>query len=307
MYDYFMNKSFYLILAILLFSACTSEKPSATGGAVPSPSGASAAAQGAAAPAGGAAFSVEITPQQATRKSTLLLTSGMDLSAARIEWLVNGNPFTPPAPTQFSGADVAKGASVQAKVTIDNREALSNIVTIMNGPPEITGVKLLPEVLKPGDNLFVEAEASDIDGDRVTLSYEWTKNGVSAGKTSKLEAQIKRGDKISLTITPFDGEDYGRPVIFEREIQNLPPEIVDHNDFTFDGTTCTYQARASDPDGDTLAYSLESPQQGMTIDPATGLFKWVVPAEFKGKQEVNIKADDGHNGISRYCIRITIE
>jgi hypothetical protein len=82
--------------------------------------------------------------------------------------------------------------------------------------------------------------------------------------------------------------------------------IVEHKDLSFDDTTYTYQVKATDPDGDTLAYSLESPQDGITIDPSTGLLKWVVPKEFKGKKDVSITVSDGHGGTAKYNLTISI-
>jgi hypothetical protein len=69
----------------------------------------------------------------------------------------------------------------------------------------------------------------------------------------------------------------------------------------------TYQVRASDPDGDALTYSMESPVKGMAIDPATGLLQWNVPAEFKGKTDVSITVGDGNGGTSTYSVTITIQ
>ena len=82
--------------------------------------------------------------------------------------------------------------------------------------------------------------------------------------------------------------------------------IIDHKDFSFDDATYTYQVKATDPDGDALAYSLESPLDGMTIDPSTGLLKWAVPKEFKGKKDVSIVVSDGNGGTAKYNISISI-
>jgi len=53
----------------------------------------------------------------------------------------------------------------------------------------------------------------------------------------------------------------------------------------------TYDVEASDPDGDTLTYSLTVNPAGMTIDPSDGLINWT-PSEI-GDYEVTIQVSDG--------------
>jgi hypothetical protein len=301
-----MTLYFYYMVAAFLLFACSSDKPDLT-----SARGRSAAKSDISGtlqqPGGDKTYALEITPKEATRKTILNLSStGFDLSRAQIEWSVNGRPFTTRVPTQFDGADAEKGATVQAKVMLQDREVASNNVQIINTPPEITRIKLMPEVFNPGDTLSVDVQGKDIDGDAISFLYEWTKNGGTAGTGSSIGTPVKRGDNISVRITPYDGTDYGNPVVLNREIRNLPPMIIDHKDFSFDDTTYTYQVKATDPDGDTLAYSLESPPDGMTIDPSTGLLKWAVPKEFKGKKDVSIVVSDGNGGTAKYNISISI-
>jgi hypothetical protein len=164
----------------------------------------------------------------------------------------------------------------------------------------------MPEVFKPGDVLMVEAQATDIDGDPVSLLYSWTKNDAPAGNAARIAAQVMRGDKIRVSVTPYDGQSYGTPVVLEREMRNSPPSFVEHRNFSFSNGRYSYQVQADDPDGDTLAYSLVAPPEGMTIDRSTGELVWNVPPDFKGNRPVTISADDGHGGIAQYTIIISI-
>ncbi len=247
----------------------------------------------------GRVYSLEITPADASRNSTLsLIPKGFNLSDAKIEWLVNGIPDISPAPGQFKAAETKKGDTVQAKAVINGKEILSNSIQIKNALPEIDRVKILPEVFKPGDALNIEVAGSDIDGDAVTILYEWTKNGEPAGSGKRIDAQLKRGDKVSIKITPFDGEDYGRYIILRREIRNLPPIIIEDKKFNFDGEVLTYQVKAADPDNDPLTYSLKTAPANMTIGPSTGLIHWDVPADFKGETTITVSVSDGHGGVA---------
>jgi len=274
----------FLCCIILFFLlSCSAEKPAEVHNQKPSVTTGS--------------YSLEITPVNASRNSTIyLIASGFVPSNAKIDWLVNGKVTTTPIASQFNAMETKKGDKVQARAMLQGREILSNTIQIRNSLPEISKITFLPEVFKLGDTLSVEASGSDIDGDKVTVSYEWNKNGEPAGNSNRLEVPIKRGDKISVKITPFDGEVYGRSVVLPKEILNLPPMINEDKTFHFDGKVYSYQVKATDPDGDPLAYSLKTAPPGMTIDPSTGFIQWNVPSEFKGKAPITVSVTDGHGG-----------
>jgi len=281
--DYYMYK-FLCIIFLSICLSCSSEKPAEVGGQKPQE-------------VGGVSYLLEITPVNATRNSTIyLVPHSFTISDAKIQWLVNGNPSVSPAPGQFNTAGIKKNDKVQAKAIILGKEVLSNIIQIQNSTPEISNIKILPVIFKPGDMLSVEASGSDIDGDEVTLMYEWTKNGETAGKGKRLEGPLKRGDKVTIRITPFDGAAYGRSVVLQKEIVNFPPMIIEDTKFHFDGTVYTYQVKATDPDGDLLVYSLKTAPPGMTIDPSSGLIQWNVPVETIGKTSITVSVTDGHGG-----------
>jgi len=284
----------FTIIILLLLVSCSSEKPSETGSQKPP------ATQN-------PTYALEITPVNPTRNAVVYaVPQGFELSDAKMEWLVNGNPVDSPTPGQFRSPEVKKKDTVQAKATIQGKEILSNSVQIINSPPEISKVKILPEVFKPGDMFSVEVEGKDIDGDDVTFTYEWTKNGEPAGNSRQIEGQVKRGDKITITIVPSDGETTGQPIIVRREIKNMPPIILDNKAFKFDGKVYTFQVMANDPDGDTLTYSLQSGPSGMTINQSTGLVYWNVPREFTGTASFKVSVADGQGGVTTKNFSLTI-
>lgn len=285
---------------LLLLPSCSSEKSSGPGDNGPRP-GTSA----------GSGYALVVSPKEPVRTTTLtLIPSGFQVSDAKILWLIDNEPAATPEPDRFNPADffeIKKGVSIQAKAVVAGTEVFSNTVHIKNAVPEVSGVKFLPEVFRPGDKLSVEAATSDLDGDTVTLQYAWTKNRKPAGTGKTLDGPVKRGDAVSVRITPFDGEDHGRPVDIEREIKNLPPVIAENRKFGFDGSRYTYQTKANDPDGDTLKYSLGSAPEGMTINSGTGLLQWTVPKEFTGRTSAAITVDDGNGGVANYVVNITIK
>ena len=295
------------LLFLLLLSSCSSEKPSDTSSQKPVEAGGGSAGVSETSQTQvsetGSSYSLQIAPTNASRSSTIyLVAQGFKPSDAETYWLVNDKIISSPAVSQLNTAEIKKGDTVQAKATIQGKEILSNTIQIRNSPPVISKIKILPEVFKPGDTLSVEVSASDADGDEVTVSYEWTKNGEPAGNSKRIETPLRRGDKISVRITPFDGETYGRSGLLDREIINLPPMIIEDNIFNFDGKMYTDQIKATDPDGDTLTYSLKSAPSGMTIGSASGLVKWNVPPEVTGKTSFTVSVSDGHGGEASQAI-----
>ena len=312
--DYRMMSDMHKLLCattLFLLFACSPEKPSGVSGqAQDAVGGAASGTSQAVLPAGSYSIEIKAIPLDATRKSTIYLAAqGFAPADAKIEWLVNGEPVDGQTALQFKSAEIKKGDKVQARATIKGQEILSNIIEIRNAPPVVRSVKFVPEVLDHGDTLGVEAKGEDIDGDDVSFVYEWTKNGEPAGNGKSIPAALKRGDKINVRITPFDGEAYGRPVLLEREIRNMPPVIIDDKNlkFSFDGKVYTYQVRATDPDGDPLTYSLKSGPAGMTIDPSTGLVRWEVPEDFQGKAAFTVLVSDGQGGETSQKLSVEIK
>ncbi|PIV66438.1 MAG: hypothetical protein COS10_06225 [Nitrospirae bacterium CG01_land_8_20_14_3_00_44_22] len=244
-----------------------------------------------------AQHSLSISPAQAYRGTTLtLIPFGFNLSDAKIVWLVNGNSIISETSSQFKAIDTKKGDAVQARAMVKDREILSNIVKVKNAAPELTKIKIMPETFKTGDTLYVDVVGSDRDGDEITILYEWTKNGESAGTEKHIGVPIKRGDKISVKLTPFDGEGYGKPFILSSEIRNLPPVIIEDKKINFNGKSFSYQVKATDPENDTLFYSLKTAPSGMTIEKTTGFIQWMIPQDFKGKAEIAVIVSDNHGG-----------
>lgn len=301
---------FLCLITLLLFVSCTSEEPDRVAGkklsgagsaGVPKVSGPSISSES-------GRYSLQIVPTNVSRNSTIYAVAhGFSLSDAKTGWFVNGIRATGSLKNEFKATEAKKGDKIQVKAIIQGKEVLSNVIQIGNSPPVVSKVRILPEVFKPGDTLSVEASGSDADEDEVTISYEWTKNGEPAGNTKKLGNPPKRGDKIDVKITPFDGEVYGRSVILHREIKNMPPMVVEYKEVGFDGKIYSCQVTATDPDDDALTYSLKTAPPDMTIDPSTGLIKWNVPPDFKGKTPITVGVNDGHGGEALQGLTIEIK
>jgi hypothetical protein len=165
--------------------------------------------------------------------------------------------------------------------------------------PKVDRAMFLLETIGGIDVLKIAAEGSDREGKKASLRYEWTKNGEPAGEGDSFR-RFRRGDRISVRITPFDEKGPGFARTMTTEIRNTTPRIVEHQKVGFDGKVWSYQVNATDADGDTLTYSLKKAPQGMTIGVATGLITWEVPPRFSGKAPVTVSVTDGHGGEATY-------
>jgi hypothetical protein len=302
-----MRKLLITIIALFVLASCDEGKKTGTDDAKPAESGGAAPSEQLSSGAD-ARYALEITPKNPVRSSFVsLVPSGFDLSQATFEWLANNGIVAGANDFQLNLSELKKGDVVRARAFFTDQVVLSDEITILNSPPEVAKVEVVPDAIADGGSLRADVLGKDIDEDTVSFAYAWKKNGDPAGEGARIDGTLKRGDFVTVTITPFDGAAYGSSVIVRREIANMPPVITAHKEFGFDGSVYTYQVRASDPDGDTLAYSLEASLNGMTIDPATGLLTWVVPSEFKGKQNIGLSVSDGHGGSAKYSIEASIQ
>jgi hypothetical protein len=152
----------------------------------------------------------------------------------------------------------------------------------------------------------VVAEGTDADGDPVQLEIAWRKNGQPAGTGYLLAAPAKRGDKVSVTVTPFDGKERGKSATLFREILNTPPAIEGQEQFQVTDNAVTFHVRASDADGDPMTFSIKDAPAGMSIDRATGLVRWVTSPGTTGKVPFTVVVSDGAGGESTARFTVTI-
>jgi hypothetical protein len=166
------------------------------------------------------------------------------------------------------------------------------------------GIKL--ENIAGKDVIKVIAAGIGKDSDKLTFQYEWTKNNEPAGNGDSISG-FKRGDKITVKVTPFEGKEPGQSRILSTEIRNSTPQVTEGKMISFDGKTLTYQVAATDPDGYELTYMLEDAPPGMVIDKSSGIIKWEIQKEDTGKRSVRVKISDGHGGEVIYGLNIDID
>jgi hypothetical protein len=159
---------------------------------------------------------------------------------------------------------------------------------------------------KAGTGLRVLVEGHDADGDAVQFQIAWRRNGEPAGSGDRLTAPLKRGDKVTVTVTPFDGKDRGESVTLSREILNAAPVIEGQERFQVSDDAVVFHVQASDPDGDLLTYSLKDAPTGMSIDRGTGWVRWVTSPGTTGKVPFTVIVSDGAGGESTARFTVTV-
>jgi len=232
------------------------------------------------------------------------------------QWMKNDEEVIGEDKNTLRSGNFKKGDLIRMRVTpsdgkVDGAPYLSDPVKILNSPPVIQEVRIEPSVAYTNDNLTLSVKSYDVDGDFVNYTYQWEKNRVILSEEKKeiLEkGRFKKGDFITVTITPDDGESMGMPKKSEPvSISNSPPIIVSSPPTSVEGTTYVYQVKANDPDDDSTFFTLKSGPKGMEIDKNTGLIRWEIRKENKGSHLVEIEASDNEEGRSfqRFTLAVT--
>ncbi len=147
-----------------------------------------------------------------------------------------------------------------------------------------------------GGQDVIKVLIQDTPPEGITWVYEWSKNNEPIGKGESVRGFFKRGDNVAVKILPFDGENYGSAKLLTTEIKNTVPRITEGQSATFNDKNLTYQIKATDPDGDTLTYSLVEAPPGVNIDQKSGVITWLNVPENQQKLDLKVKINDGHNG-----------
>ncbi|WPB80855.1 S8 family serine peptidase [Archangium violaceum] len=137
------------------------------------------------------------------------------------------------------------------------------------------------------------------------LGYAWDFNGdgvfdsetavptarYTYGQGGTFTARVRVRDMDSHTDAVVD-------VVVQVSTQNQPPTIASITTQTaYCGTQYSLQLSASDPDGDTLSFSLQQSPTGMTVDTSTGMIRWTPSACERGYFTiVKIRVSDGRGG-----------
>ena len=204
------------------------------------------------------------------------------------------------APSDLIGAAVTFSIVVE-----DGRGGRAEQVITMpinasaNTPPQITSE---PQFTAAVGELYQYAvQATDADGDTLTVSLDVAPNGMSIDVNGVVTwtpaaAQAEQSFEVKVKVADARGAiNYQTYQVYVNNAQtpNVPPRIVSSPTTpAIIDALYSYELQAQDLDGDALTYSLDQAPVGMSID-VNGLLQWTPAIDQLGPHSIVIRVSDG--------------
>ena len=193
-------------------------------------------------------------------------------SGTEISWIVNGNLLSEVNnQTIIDSEYIEKGdeifVEIYPKDGVDFGETVSvGPIIISNSIPVVNNLAILPQNPLDNDDLFIDYNFLDLDGDleQDSIIY-WYLNDIRQSELDNLteisSIIIRSGDKWMASVTPFDGEDFG-DIVWADEItissSNNPPTVnieIFRNGLSNSTSDLGLLINSSDPDGDQILFT----------------------------------------------------
>jgi hypothetical protein len=204
-----------------------------------------------------------------------------DLVTIAWSWQVDGTP------TAFQEGSVPEGETERGQVwtvTVEPNDPFGKgarataSVSIDNVAPIVSSVTLEPDPAYEESEIAAVVDASDADGDPLSLDYAWYVNDslVQEGTDGTLDGSyFDKGESVKVVVTPNDGFAGGEP--FESEpivvadtlpgapvVTILPEDAEDADDLV-----CVIVTDSADADGDMVSYTFAWTRNGAAFAGAT--------------------------------------
>jgi hypothetical protein len=154
--------------------------------------------------------------------------------------------------------------------------AWSNLAVPAANTPPVGTVAISPSSPQSADTLTTDLTAYDVDGDPLTFTFSWSRNGTTITDEhlhTLSPDHFAKGDIVEVTATLSDGT---TSVVMSAEVTigDTPPAIdpIASLGATY-GTPVDVQISASDPDNDPVTYELVYGPAGMLVD-SDGRLSW---------------------------------
>ena len=178
----------------------------------------------------------------------------------------------------------AKPGTHKWKLTVKNKAtgavvATADIVFQVNALPTAPGVSIQPQPASAKDGLQakIDTPSTDADGQAVTYSYVWTKDGQPTGDTGANlpVGKAKKGEVWSVTVVASDGVGQSAPTTVSITVGNAAPEPAALAPLAatvgLEGSiTATEAGPATDIDGDALTLTWVWTVDGQEVKGITG-------------------------------------
>lgn len=171
-----------------------------------------------------------------------------------------------------------------------------------NTAPVVTSVEIAPADPDTDGTVTATASGFDPDGDTVTFTYQWLKNGSPIGGQTGASLNLATpgngdpGDTISVRVTAHDASAASEPVdsaeVTVTGGANTAPTLAAvATQFDAVNDVVSLDVNADDPDGDTLTFSAEGLPTGLSINASSGLVSGTVTEQ--GVFDVTFGVTDG--------------
>lgn len=181
-------------------------------------------------------------------------------------WTVDGAARTDLRTDTVPGDEIQRDEVWTVVVTATDGVNVSaegtDTVTVANAAPVALSGVIDPNPLDVTSGATAVVEGSDPDGDAVTWNIAWTVDGTAVGSGYTLAASAyAKGDTLAFIATPTDGITLGSSVSDSVVVSNASPVITsveitpEAPEESEDDLVCVVSA--TDPDGDTLAYTID--------------------------------------------------
>lgn len=155
---------------------------------------------------------------------------------AEVRWSIDGDQAQASPPDNQGVSNWVWPSSEQGPATIratlvtaENDEVWAEREIYVNGMPEIPDVSITPEVPRRDQALeaILANEGADPDGDDVTYSWSWTRNGSGTTHNGRRVPSgiIRRGDVWEVRVSASDGRLRSEPGTASVTVVNTPPSV----------------------------------------------------------------------------------
>jgi len=221
---------------------------------------------------------------------------------------LSGTPSTSLAGITFSGITI----SVSDGVASAALPAFSIAVETGNRPPVINGTA--PTSVTAGQSYAFQPTGSDPDGDTLTFSITnkpvWATFSSSTGRLAGTPSSTQAGTYSGITISVSDGSQGASLAPFAITVQstNRPPTISGSPTTSATaGQAYAFQPSASDPDGNTLTFSISNKPAWATFSSSTGRLSGTPAAGDVGTYSaITISVSDGTSSASLGAFSIAV-
>jgi hypothetical protein len=186
---------------------------------------------------------VTLAPEQPSELVALLASSeglqdadALDQAQVRYRWYVNEVEVLGWTGEELTGAWFDKGDDIRVEAipsdgSDDGEAVASGSVTAVNSPPSASSAELFPstvtEVSTLSASLVGWADPDPADAAQL-LAVVWYVNAAPVSVEAELDgADFDSGDEITAEVTPYDGEDWGTPLLSAPVVvANTPPTLL---------------------------------------------------------------------------------